>query len=140
MLSFESANLVCGKDRVRVCGDEPSHTEFFRLCLLTARQCKAMAARCQHQATERHVQHLLAIPILACYDLRPNIKDYSLVSIFSSYKLDLNNFACVVQIPLGQPLPDTGSRAPFLKLEAWSTDALNQLFMSIFFELQVVRC
>ena len=44
-----------------------------------------------------------------------------------------------VQISLGQPLPDTGSRAAFLKLEAWSTDALNQLFMSIFFELQVVR-
>ncbi|DBA95826.1 hypothetical protein WJX77_006809 [Trebouxia sp. C0004] len=41
------------------------------------------------------------------------------------------------QIPLGQPLPRTGSRAAFLKLEAWSTDALNQLFMSIFFELQV---
>ena len=43
-----------------------------------------------------------------------------------------------MQIPLGQPLPGTGSRAALLKLEAWSTDALNQLFMSIFFELQVV--
>ncbi|KAL0025061.1 hypothetical protein WJX79_003336 [Trebouxia sp. C0005] len=42
-----------------------------------------------------------------------------------------------LQIPLGQPLPGTGSRAALLKLEAWSTDALNQLFMSIFFELQV---
>ena len=67
------------------------------------------------------------------------IKDSSLAPVCSSYKLDLNSSACVVQIPLGRSLPDTGSRAAFLKLEAWSTDALNQLFMSIFFELQVVH-
>ena len=70
VLLFEFANLVCGKGRVRVCDDKPSHTGFNTLCLLKAKQCKAVAARCQHQAMLRHIQYLLIS--FACYNARDN--------------------------------------------------------------------
>ncbi len=61
LVSSESANLVCGKLRVRVCDDKPARTGFNTLCLHKAKQCKAVAARCQHQAVLRHHQYLLSI-------------------------------------------------------------------------------
>ncbi len=60
VLCFESANLVSGNDTVRVYDDKPSHTGFSTLCLLNAKQCKAVAARCQHQAMLRHIQYRLS--------------------------------------------------------------------------------
>ena len=59
-------------------------------------------------------------------------------------RLFISNLSWVLQIALGEPIPEEFQRfgeehLRYLKLEAWSTQSLSDLFLSLFLDLQMVR-